>query len=136
MVPELFEVIAQRQELLALLGCELWSQSASLFQCFQQMGESASRSKLTLTALKRCIRAQFVHSDLKGICTSFKKTSMPKSAEGWTNSGEKPRSNGTLPSELSRLGVSLPALVPATLAIQSVKWPPQTLAVRCYDTLR
>ena len=31
-VPELFQVIAQCQQLLALLGCELWSQSAGLFQ--------------------------------------------------------------------------------------------------------
>jgi hypothetical protein len=28
MVPELLQVIAQCQQLLALLGCELWSQSA------------------------------------------------------------------------------------------------------------
>jgi len=33
---------------------------------FNKWGNLASRSKLTLTALKRCIQnAQFVHSDLK-----------------------------------------------------------------------
>ena len=39
MVPELFQVIAQRQQLLALLGCELWSQSTGLFQTSLHLGD-------------------------------------------------------------------------------------------------
>jgi len=31
MIPELFQVIAESQQLLALLGCELWGQSAGFF---------------------------------------------------------------------------------------------------------
>ena len=39
MVPELFQVIAQCQQLLALLGCELWSQNAGLFQTPLHLGD-------------------------------------------------------------------------------------------------
>jgi hypothetical protein len=32
LIPELFQVVAQWKQLLTLFGCELWSQSAGLFQ--------------------------------------------------------------------------------------------------------
>jgi hypothetical protein len=31
MIPELFQVVAQSQQLLMLLGCEMWGQSAGFF---------------------------------------------------------------------------------------------------------
>jgi hypothetical protein len=39
MVPELFQLIAQSQQLVALLGCEFWSQSAGLFQTSLHLGD-------------------------------------------------------------------------------------------------
>jgi hypothetical protein len=37
MIPELFQVIAQSQRLLALLDCELWGQSAGFFHAPLQL---------------------------------------------------------------------------------------------------
>ena len=37
MIPEFFQVIAESQQLLALLGCELWGQSAGFFHASLQL---------------------------------------------------------------------------------------------------
>jgi hypothetical protein len=37
MIPELFQVVAQSQQLLALLGCEIWGQSAGFFHAPLQL---------------------------------------------------------------------------------------------------
>jgi hypothetical protein len=37
MIPELFQVIAKSQQLLALLGSEVWGQSAGFFQTLLQL---------------------------------------------------------------------------------------------------